>query len=159
MSMRADDNNVEQNITSSDVEFLEGEDKEKMSYGKTIRKTKGAGFQENTCDFIDKARHALTTSKLDLSGLQDDGDVDMNNIMLVPDQMIDKGTYYFITHSPVDSIYKQHFDSTAVKWEDCHSQLRYVESWEVSSTNFQVHPAWKRSWKRPDLDNPLVAMI
>ena len=75
---------------SSDIEFLEGEDKEKTSYGKTIRKTKGAGRQENTCDFIDKARHALTMPTSDLSSLHDDGNVDMNNIMLVPDQIIDK---------------------------------------------------------------------
>ena len=128
MSMRADDNNVERNIMSSNVEFLEGEDKEKTSYGKTIRKVKGAGSQENTHDFIDKARHVLTMPTSDLSGLQDDGNVNMNNIMLVPDQMIDKGTYYFITRSLVDSVYKQHFDSTAVKQKDCHSQLRYVES-------------------------------
>jgi hypothetical protein len=76
----------------------------------------------------------------DLSGLQADCDVDMNDIMSVLDQMMDKGTY-FITHSPEDCpsdsvAYRPRrpqFDSTAVKRKDIqvdhsHWQSGYVES-------------------------------
>ena len=70
----------------------------------------------------------------DLSSLQADCDVDMNNIMSVLDQKIDKGTH-FIIHSPApsDSVaYHPHspqFDSAAVKRKDIsHSQSGYVES-------------------------------
>lgn len=82
------DDNIERNITSSDIEFLEGEDEEKKSISKTTRKKKDK--PENSRTSIDKAKHALTASDLS-SGLQADGDVDMNDIMLVYDQIIDKG--------------------------------------------------------------------
>jgi hypothetical protein len=87
MSMQAD-NIIERNITSSDVEFLEGEDEEKKNKGKVTRKAKDK--PENTRILIDKARHMLTTS--DLSGLQ--ADVEMNDNRSVLDQMIDKRTYF-----------------------------------------------------------------
>ena len=74
------DDNIERNITSSDVEFLAGDELEdKTTRGKTTRKK----IPENTRSLIDKARHALMTP--DLSGVQPDGDVDMimGDIMLV----------------------------------------------------------------------------
>jgi hypothetical protein len=86
MRMQAD-NIIERNITSSDVEFLEGKDEEKKNDGKVTRKVKDK--PENTRVLIDKARHMLMTS--DLSGLQ--ADVEMNDDRSVHDQMIDKGTY------------------------------------------------------------------
>lgn len=81
MNMQAD-NIVERNITSSDVEFLEGEDEEKKDNGKATRKgkdkpEKGKDKPENTRVLIDKARHMLTTSDLSESGLQ--ADVEMND--------------------------------------------------------------------------------
>ena len=71
-------NVIERNITSSDVEFLEGEDEEKKNNGKVTRKAKDK--PENTRVLIDKARDLLTTS--DLSGLQ--ADVEMNDNRSVP---------------------------------------------------------------------------
>ena len=81
------DNIIERNITSSDVEYLVGEDEEKKNDGK-VRKAKDK--PENTRVLIDKARHMLTTS--DLSGLQ--ADVEMNDNRSVPYQMMDKRTYF-----------------------------------------------------------------
>ena len=84
-SMWADDD-IERNITSSDVEFLEGEDLKKKSNVKTSRKIKDK--PESSCASIDNARHVLAT--LDLSGLKhkaDEDDDDMNNIMPVLDQI------------------------------------------------------------------------
>jgi hypothetical protein len=82
------DNIIERNITSSDVEFLEGEDEDKKNNDKGTRKAKDK--PENSRVLIDKARHMLTTS--DLSGLQ--ADVEMNDNRSVTDQMIDKRTYF-----------------------------------------------------------------
>ena len=82
---------IERNITSSDVEFLEGEDEEKKSnhpIEKVTRKAKDK--PENTRVLIDKAKNLLMTS--DLSGLQ--VDVEMNDNRSVHDQMIDKRTYF-----------------------------------------------------------------
>ena len=82
---------IERNITSSDVEFLEGEDEEKKSnhpIEKVTRKAKDK--PENTRVLIDKAKNSLMTS--DLSGLQ--VDVEMNDNRSVHDQMIDKRTYF-----------------------------------------------------------------
>lgn len=119
---RADDI-LDRNITSSDVEYLEGRDLEKKSSGKTTRKIKDK--PESTRVSIDNARHMLTAS--DLSGFQADCDIDMNEIALVIDQMIDKGTY-FIAHSPVDPTNNPQLDSTAVKRKNVGHQSRYVES-------------------------------
>ena len=66
----------------------------------------------------------------DLSGSQADGDINMGgiNIMLVSDQIVDKGTY-FITRSPMNSK-RANLDSTSVKRKDIgHSQSRYVKLW------------------------------
>lgn len=66
----------------------------------------------------------------DLSGSQADGDINMGgiNIMLVSDQIVDKGTY-FITRSPMNSE-RANLDSTSVKRKDIgHSQSRYVKLW------------------------------
>ena len=72
------DNGIEQNITSSDIDFLEGDD---ISDAKKDKTEKHAS--------VDKTR---TTP--DLSGLErkDDSDVDMldSDIMSVLDQIIDK---------------------------------------------------------------------
>jgi len=84
-SMWADDD-IERNITSSDVEFLEGEDLKKKSNVKTLRKIKDK--PESSHASIDNARHVLATP--DLSGLKrkaDEDDDDMNNIMSVLDQI------------------------------------------------------------------------
>jgi hypothetical protein len=83
-SMWADDD-LERNITSSDVEFLEGEDLKKKSIVKTSRKIKDK--PESSRASIDNARHVLATS--DLSGLKRkaDDDDDMNDIMSVLDQI------------------------------------------------------------------------
>lgn len=84
--MWADDYYIERNITSSDVEFLEGNDGEKESNGK--KKGKMSKPEKRT-SVVDKARPLLTIP--DLSGLQDDGDVDMNDIMLVFHHKLTKG--------------------------------------------------------------------
>ena len=93
----ADDSNIlERNITSSDVEFLEGRDFKENSSAKTSRKIKDK--LENAHASIDSnARHVpvLTLTTPDLSGLKHKADcdnVDMNDsdIMSVLDQIIDK---------------------------------------------------------------------
>jgi hypothetical protein len=87
MSMWADDD-IEQNITSSDVEFLEGEDSKIKGNVKTSKKIKDR--PESTHVSIDNARHVLVTP--DLSGLKRKAaaDDDMNEIMSVLEHMIDK---------------------------------------------------------------------
>jgi hypothetical protein len=77
-SMWADDD-IERNVTSSDVEFLEGEDLKKKSNVKTSRKIKDK--PESSRASIDNARHVLATS--DLSGLKRKADDDMNDIITV----------------------------------------------------------------------------
>ena len=71
--MWADDNYIERNITSSDVEFLEGNDGEKESNGK--KKGKMSKPEKRT-SVVDKARRYYVS---------------------IPSQ-VDKGTY-FITHT------------------------------------------------------------
>ena len=72
MSMCADDE-IERNITSSDVKFLEGDDSKEKSNAKKMRKVKDK--PESADVSFNKTRHVLTTS-LDLSaGLIRDGDV------------------------------------------------------------------------------------
>ena len=61
---------------------------------------KSRKVQESTRGCSASIEHVLMDS--DLSGLQADCDVDMNNIMSVLDQKIDKGTH-FIIHSPAPS--------------------------------------------------------
>ena len=81
------DGDIERNITSSDVEFLEGEDSKEKDDAKTSRKVgKDKLPVESARASSDNARHVLTTP--DLSGLLHDEDVDMN--VSVHDQMIDK---------------------------------------------------------------------
>ena len=80
------DDDIERNITSSDVEFLEGEDLKKKGNAKTSRKIKDK--LQSTRASIDNARHVLVTP--DLSSLKrkaDDDDDDMNDIMSVLDQI------------------------------------------------------------------------
>jgi hypothetical protein len=83
------DYNLERNITSSDVDFLEGEDEEKKSNAKVPKKK---NKPENAHVSVDNAKHVLTTP--DLSGLEHkaDSDVVMNDvdIMSVLDLIIDK---------------------------------------------------------------------
>jgi hypothetical protein len=83
-SMWADDD-IERNITSSDVEFLTGEDVEKVSNG-TTKKDK----QESNHAFVDNAKHVLTTP--DLSGFEGGANSEdvVTNDMSVLDQIIDK---------------------------------------------------------------------
>lgn len=94
-SMWADDDTIERNITSSDVEFLTGEDVEKVSKG-TTKKDKQESNRVHA--FVDNAKHVLTTP--DLSGFEggaDSEDVVMND-MSVLDQIIDKElTLYYNT--------------------------------------------------------------
>ena len=85
----ADD--IERNITSSDVEFLEGHEEEDS--GKKNKATTGMVIKDKPESITDNAiDNALTTS--DLSGLQNDAseDVEMNDadIMSVFDQINDK---------------------------------------------------------------------
>ena len=84
------DDNLEQNITSSDIDFLEGEDEEENSNAKISKKKDKPA--ESAHVSVDNTKHALTTP--DLSGLEHkaDSDVVMNNvdIMSVLDQIIDK---------------------------------------------------------------------
>jgi hypothetical protein len=75
-SMWADDD-IERNITSSDVEFLEGKDSNKKSNAKTLGKVKDKPESEP----FNNAGHVLTTP--DLTGLIHDDDVDMSDIMSV----------------------------------------------------------------------------
>jgi hypothetical protein len=79
------DDDIERNITSSDVEFLEGKDSKKENNATSLRK--GKDKPESARASFDNARHGLTTP--DLTGLHEDDDVDMNDIMSVHDQMID----------------------------------------------------------------------
>ena len=74
---RANDD-IERNITSSDVEFLEGRDvDEDLEIAATRRIVKG---KPESPQAFSNVEHVLTS---DLSGLQTDFDVDMNEIMLV----------------------------------------------------------------------------
>ena len=128
MSMWADDD-IERSITSSDVEFLEGEDSKKKSNTKTSRKIKDK--PESTRASIDNARRALATP--DLSGLKRKADDDdMNDIMSVLDQIIDKELT--LSHSAKKGKLRQahspESESTAVKRKNVdHSQStgQYVE--------------------------------
>jgi hypothetical protein len=85
------EDDIERNITSSDVEFLEGEDLKKKGNAKTSRKIKDK--PQSTRASIDNARHVLATP--DLSGLKRkaDDDDDMNDIMSVLDQIDQISTF------------------------------------------------------------------
>ena len=87
MSMCADDD-IEQNITSSNVKFLEGDDSKDKSNAKKTRKVNSKDKPESADVPFNNTRHVLKTSDLSASLIHDD-DVDMN-IMSVHDQMIDK---------------------------------------------------------------------
>ena len=80
------DYNLERNITSSDVDFLEGEDEEKKSNAKVSKKNK----PENAHVSVDNAKHVLTTT--DLSSLEHkaNSDVVMNDVDIMSVQIIDK---------------------------------------------------------------------
>lgn len=78
-SMWADTNDIERNITSSDVEFLEGGDSQKKS--DTMMSKKVEDKQESAHAPFDSASHVLTTS--DLSGVIHSEDVEMNDVMSV----------------------------------------------------------------------------
>jgi hypothetical protein len=80
------DDDIERNITSSDVEFLEGDDSKEKSNAKKTRKVNSKDSADVS---FNNTRHVLTTSDLSGASLIHDGDVDMN-IMSVHDQMIDK---------------------------------------------------------------------
>lgn len=67
------DDEIERNITSSDVEFLEGEDNKEKTTRKEVKK-KPASVSAS----FNNARHVLTTPDLSV-------DVDMNDIMSVFD--------------------------------------------------------------------------
>jgi hypothetical protein len=117
-SMRLADDYIERNITSSDVEFLlEGSDVEKK--------------HTNTRKIKTNLKPQSASMTTDLSGLKD-CDVDMNDIMLVPEQMTDKGLTLcvFISHSPADSANLNNPLAqfvTGVKRKDIdHSQSKYV---------------------------------
>lgn len=98
---------LERNITSSDVEFLEGEDSVKEKKVKTFESLKIKDKPEGSR--VDNARHVLATP--DLPGLKHkDSDVDMmSDIMSVLDQKTDKELTLShtarrspqITHSPL----------------------------------------------------------
>ena len=87
MSMCADDD-IERNITSSDVEFLEGDNSKDKSNAKKTRKVNSKDKPESADVPFNNTRHVLKTSDLSASLIHND-DVDMN-IMSVHDQMIDK---------------------------------------------------------------------
>ena len=70
------DDDIERNITSSDVEFLEGEDHKEKTTKKEV-KNKPASVSAS----FNNARHVLTTPDLSADHL----DVDMNDIMSVFD--------------------------------------------------------------------------
>jgi hypothetical protein len=80
--MWADDlDDIERNITSSNVEFLEGRDSDsKKKSNATLRKVKDK--PESASASFDNTRHSP-----DVPGLIHDHDDDMNDIMSVHDQM------------------------------------------------------------------------
>jgi hypothetical protein len=70
-------NGIERNITSSDVEFLQGRDEDEDLDCVATRRTWIKGKPDSSQASVE---HVFTS---DLSGLQTDNDVDMNGIMLV----------------------------------------------------------------------------
>ena len=110
------DNNIEQNITSSDIDFLEGDDISDAKKDKTEKHVS-----------VGKTR-----TTLDLSGLEckDDSDVDMldSDIMSVLDQIIDKELT--LSHTVQRSL-AQTCNNAAVKQKNAgqsQSLARYVET-------------------------------
>jgi hypothetical protein len=96
------DYDKERNITSSDVEFLEGRDVEKENNVKTT--WGGKDKPESTPSRASSIEHVSMSS--DLSGFQAaDCDADMNDIMLVMDQMTDKRDLLYHTQPGGRTVY------------------------------------------------------
>jgi hypothetical protein len=87
MSMWADDD-IERNITSSDIEFLEGEDEKEGNARTSKKKDK----PESTRTAIENAKNVFKLTTSDLSGLEHEAaseDVNMNDSSVF-DKTIDK---------------------------------------------------------------------